>query len=288
LPNNTSWRFVDRSYVFPNANNPWQEEFPEVINVNNLAVSEMAANFVAIKVGDVNGNATANDLLGVDDRSFRGNMTFSVGEATVAAGQEFTVSFKANQDVQGYQFTLNYDKQQVEFVDLVEGIAAEGNFHVMTSEGAITTSWNDNTQIAGATMFSIVLRAKTDVTVSNVLSVSSEYTAAEAYSTGGELMGIALDFNSGVVTAGFELYQNTPNPFKGITTIGFNLPEASTATLTISDVSGKVLQVLKGDYSKGYNEVTLKRSEIGAATGVLSYQLDTPQHSATKKMIVIE
>jgi hypothetical protein len=285
LPNNTSWRFVDKSYVFPNPENPWTAEFPEVININNLSTHELAANFFAIKVGDVNGNSKANDLLGVDDRTFKGNLLFNVEEASVKAGEEFTVDFVANANVLGYQFTLEYNNS-VEVVDIIEAIAGESNFHVM--EGSIATSWNEDKEIAGAKMFSVVFRAVEDVNVSEVMNVSSSVTEAEAYNRNGDLMGVALEFNSGVVAADFDLYQNTPNPFRGETTIGFNLPEASTATLTITDVSGKVLQVVEGQFTKGYNEVTLKRSEMGAATGVLTYQLDTDSHSATKKMIIIE
>jgi hypothetical protein len=285
LPNNTSWRFVDKSYVFPNPENPWTAEFPEVININNLSTHELAANFFAIKVGDVNGNSKANDLLGVDDRTFKGNLLFNVEEASVKAGEEFTVDFVANANVLGYQFTLEYNNS-VEVVDIIEAIAGESNFHVM--EGSIATSWNEDKEIAGAKMFSVVFRAVEDVNVSEVMNVSSSVTEAEAYNRNGELMGVALEFNSGVVESDFDLYQNTPNPFRGETTIGFNLPEASTATLTITDVSGKVLQVVEGQFTKGYNEVTLKRSEMGAATGVLTYQLDTDSHSATKKMIIIE
>jgi hypothetical protein len=37
LPNNTSWRFVPASYSFPVPTNPWFEQFPEVININDLA-----------------------------------------------------------------------------------------------------------------------------------------------------------------------------------------------------------------------------------------------------------
>ena len=33
-----------------------------------------------------------------------------------------------------------------------------------------------------------------------------------------------------VAAAGYELYQNTPNPFKGETVIGYNLPEAAQVT----------------------------------------------------------
>jgi len=55
--NNTSWRFVDGAYNFPNASNPWAEVFPEVININNVTADQLSNNFVAVKIGDVNGSA---------------------------------------------------------------------------------------------------------------------------------------------------------------------------------------------------------------------------------------
>src|SRR5690606_6991953 len=64
FPNNTSWRFVDKKYVFPDPANPWAVNFPEVANVNNLGANQLATDFVAIKVGDVNGSAKTNNLLG--------------------------------------------------------------------------------------------------------------------------------------------------------------------------------------------------------------------------------
>ena len=99
-------------------------------------------------------------------------------------------------------------------------------------------------------------------------------------------MDVELNFNGQASTA-FDLYQNTPNPFKGETVIGFNLPESAAATLTIYDVSGKVLKLVRGEFGQGYNEVIINRSELSGA-GVLYYQLDTDTHSATKKMILID
>ena len=83
------------------------------------------------------------------------------------------------------------------------------------------------------------------------------------------------------------MLQNQPNPFKDETVIGFTLPEATIATLTIYDVSGRVLKQIKGDYAKGYNEESINRSEL-SGTGVLYYTLETADDSATKKMIVVE
>ena len=99
-------------------------------------------------------------------------------------------------------------------------------------------------------------------------------------------MNVAIQFNTGaVVAAGFELYQNTPNPFKASTVIGFNLPAAADATINISDVTGKTIKLIRGNYAKGYNQITLNRSEL--PTGVLTYTLESGEFIATKKMIII-
>jgi len=59
LPNNTSWRFVDKNYVFPDPANPFAETFPESVTLQNIQLP-FSANFVAVKVGDVNNTSLAN------------------------------------------------------------------------------------------------------------------------------------------------------------------------------------------------------------------------------------
>jgi hypothetical protein len=83
---------------------------------------------------------------------------------------------------------------------------------------------------------------------------------------------------------GFELYQNEPNPFKDKTVIGFRLPAAASATLTVYDESGRVVFTQQGDFAKGYNAMVLDRSLL-KTIGVLYYTLETETASATKKMI---
>ena len=121
--------------------------------------------------------------------------------------------------------------------------------------------------------------------LSEELGVSSRYTVAEAYNSSNQLLNVQFAFGN-EIASGFELYQNIPNPFTGVTRIGFRLPESATATLSIMDVSGKVLKVVRGEFAAGYNEVNV--SDFGGATGVLYYKLDTPSNSATRKMIILE
>ncbi|MDW8230061.1 MAG: T9SS type A sorting domain-containing protein, partial [Saprospiraceae bacterium] len=131
-------------------------------------------------------------------------------------------------------------------------------------------------------------RAKTSGELSRLLSVSGRITKAEAYSKGSDRMAVAFRFNGAqgptITGVGFELYQNQPNPWLSKTQIGFHLPEATEATLTVFDETGRVLFTQRGQYGKGYNAVTLDRAVLNT-TGVLYYELKTTKDSATRKMI---
>jgi hypothetical protein len=52
-----SWRFVDAGYVLPNLPNPVVGVFPESITLNDFLFFSNENNFIAIKIGDVNGDA---------------------------------------------------------------------------------------------------------------------------------------------------------------------------------------------------------------------------------------
>lgn len=58
FPSNTSWRFVDAEYVFPNPDNPWTETFAETRTVVDFTKDSLQNDFIAIKIGDVNLSAT--------------------------------------------------------------------------------------------------------------------------------------------------------------------------------------------------------------------------------------
>jgi hypothetical protein len=292
FPNNTSWRFVAKSFSFPNASNPFATAFPEVININDIAADMLSNNFVAVKIGDVNGSAAVNLLGAAQERTTVGDLVFNADDVNVEAGKTYTVEFKATDfNVSGYQFSLNFDKKALEFVEVVPGLADASNFGTtMVNEGVLTASWNSDEAkrlAAGEVVFGLTFKAVQSGQLSGLVNITSSYTVAEAYNSSNELMDVALSFNNNLVTGAFDLYQNTPNPFASVTTIGFYLPEATSATLTISDVQGKVVKVINGDYSKGYNNVTLKRGDLGAS-GVLYYRLDTGSDSATRKMILVD
>ena len=281
--NNTSWRFVDAAYSFPVATNPWYEAFPELINENNF-VSNLTANFVGVKIGDINGSAQAN-LLSGDNRTLNGQFNFEVANTSVKVGNVYTVAF-TGAEVEGFQGTLALNG--AELVDIAYGVATAENFGLrFADQGMITMSFNGEYS-KDAVLFSLVIRATQDAGLSNVLQVNSRYTVAEAYQNG-NTMNVGINFSNGTVAdAGFEIYQNTPNPFQANTLIGFNLPADAQATVTITDASGRVLTVVRGDYAAGYSNINVTKDMIQGATGVLTYTVTSGAFTATKTMVVVK
>ncbi|MFN0216199.1 MAG: T9SS type A sorting domain-containing protein [Saprospiraceae bacterium] len=284
MPNNTSWRFVDKAYIFPNPLNPFQDLFPETISVQHMQMANLNEDFVGVKIGDVNNSVIPNAQAPADERAF-GTMYFDVDDREVKAGDIVEVKMTAAEKVAGYQFTLNFNG--LEALEVLPGSdMSKENFAIFAN--AITASVNTQ-----AGEFSFRFRATSAGLLSQMISLGNGITRTEGYAmVNGSLnkKDLALRFKSGsgvsISGAGFELLQNAPNPAKGFTNISFNLPEAAEATLSISNAEGRLIKVLNGAFVKGMNTITLQRAEL--EPGILFYQLDTPTHSATKKMIVVE
>jgi hypothetical protein len=303
LPNdNTSWRFVDANHIFLNPNNPFATPIPAVVNINGFDQDHTDANFVAIKVGDVDLSATPNDFSGIDERDPEGSMMINVPDVSVNEGQEFTIPFTTTglNDVLGYQFTLRFNTEMLEYMELVAGPVSGmsgTNFNLQkTHDGWVTTSWNQSgtpPSEGQSELFAITFRARQAIgSLEELISFTSVPTAKEAYDMEGNIMDVGLHFGEAISSSGsvrvegYELYQNRPNPFSTKTVIGFKLPIAGEAKVTVYDMAGKVLFHQEGYYDAGSHEIIIKGNDL-ASSGLLYYQLQTADYAATKKMILM-
>ncbi len=302
FPNNTSWRFVDKAYQFPNPNDPWQETFPEIINLNNLSATTDDADFVAVKIGDVNGSAVPNNNFGggIDERS-GGMLKFNTLDNYVAAGETVNILLTAENftDVYGFQFTIDFDVEKLEFVSVLPTeMTDEENYGLsLLEEGAVTALWFETHMVTldeDAPIISLLFEVNSGCNLADVINISSRFTPAEAYI--GETMDawdIELGFDSQVTAANdllqdeFALYQNIPNPFTEKTTIGFDLPNNGDANLTIYDTAGRIVQSVEGNYNKGYNEIILSGKDL-PKNGILFYKIEFEGKSAVRQMTVID
>lgn len=287
---NTSWRFVDKNFVFPNPANPWQTQFPELANFNDIALGLHALDFVGIKIGDVNCSAATNFTPENEDRSQLPDFELRTVDKDLTEGQLVSVPFTTDgASLSGFQFTLDFDANQLEFVELAEGVLSAENFgFAKLGEGAITVSWNNadgSAKWLQGDVFNLVFKAKSVGNISDLVGINSRFTKAEAYSPEG-LQGVSLVPEQPKVN-GYALHQNMPNPFTGATSISFELPKAADCTFTFTDVSGKILKVLNGHFAEGKHKINVKRSELDAS-GVIYYSFKTSEFTETRRMLLVD
>ena len=289
-----SWTFVDASYEFPQPTNPFASTFPTVYNINNLATNEIV-DFVAIKLGDLNATANPNELQAGDSRSSNGSLKINLENQQLKAGQIYEIEFKANdfKDVLGFQFTLDFATDYLELLDYqgsdLGSMSADNFGFNKATQGKLTVSWNDTESVNLAdedNLFHFSFKALQDGQLSDLLSINSSLTAKEAYQA--DLRkDVELNFGKvDLLSNEFTLLQNQPNPFTHETVIGFHLPEATEATLSIFDLSGQLVWTQTKNYDTGVHQVLVTKDKL-VKNGVYYYQLSTTKSSATRRLVLL-
>ena len=292
--NNESWRYVASEFQFSD-DNPLGESFPEFLNYNQLLASQLQKDFIAIKIGDVNNSANPRNKS--TGRSEKTPITFEIDDLEMTAGKEYHIPFRAADISQllGYQMTIQFDTDRLAFIEAIPGepttMGADNFGLAHLNKGYLTTSWGaivEENLSSNAILFTLVFEAKNNEKLSKILGINSNITAAEAYTKVEETRDIQLHFLPLNIQEDLILYQNKPNPFSQQTSIGFELPQATTATISIYTITGQLLKEYSDNFKKGYNEIAFNTNDLSIANGVLYYHLETPTTKRiSKKMIVI-
>ncbi len=284
LPYGT-WRFIPKDYKVLNPTNPLLDTLPDGINYQQTAIPQMA-NFLAIKYGDIN-RTFVSSLLQPQTRSDKA-LNLKVEDRDLIAGEEYTIQMSAdNFNAIAFQGTFSMVHATIKSVkagDLEN--YGEGNFGVF--KNAVTTSWNGSAK-GNNRVFSITFIAEKNVRLSDILTINNDLTPSVANDFEGNEMAIHLYFlNTTNPTNSFELYQNTPNPTDFSTNIAFNLPNDSPSQLTFYSLNGQIILSKNIAGKAGLNTLTIQKSDLNNATGILFYRLETAGFVATKRMVILK
>ena len=293
FPNNKSWRFVPKVYQFPTAASTVPIiNYPEVLNFVNLVDTVRTADFWAIKIADLNGSANGVSVGGNSVAQVRGGgnpLIINAQNVFFEKDKTYDIDIKSDKlDVDGFQFTLNFDKNAIKILSIEQGELShfnQDNYALFPSEGKATFSWHGSPDSKATPMniFRLRFSAKQSGQLQDALRLTSDLTPAEAFNLAGDTRSVALKFTENAAND-FILFQNAPNPtVNGTTNIRFRLPEASAARLTLYDMTGKVLTTLNRSFEKGENNWHIQTPSV---SGVILYRLDTPTHSATQRMMI--
>jgi hypothetical protein len=246
-------------------NNPYAVAFPEVFNANDLQGS-VTANFVAVEKMNLTGaTGRVAQLLNVDDAQLESGQTRTILlDGTHLAGFQGTIELAAG-------------------LELISAeLVGEGGLNLnRAGEGMIAVLLRESGSV------SLEVRATTSGLVSELVSLSDAVTVREGVALNGTSNALDLAFNADFApaTAQNMLHQNIPNPVRMETVIRFELAAAGTATLTLRDVTGRLISIQEIDATAGLNAVELTNIK---ASGVLTYTLTSGAFTASKKMVVVK
>jgi len=215
--NNTSWRFVDAAFEFPNPQNPFESGFPEFININDLNESVENADFVAVKIGDINNTVNGLNFSGNESDERSGNdLIFDIENETILAGETKTLWLKNVQiaDLAGLQGTISFDTDNLTLNELitVAGLQAVNFSTLQKAGGMISMSWENAALSADRLRFGLNFTANQTTTWAEAVSLTDDILQTEIYRQSGATLDYAnavLNF-SGKLDDDFVLMQNTP------------------------------------------------------------------------------
>ncbi|MBK9108192.1 MAG: hypothetical protein IPM92_07345 [Saprospiraceae bacterium] len=289
FPDNKSWKFVSATQKFNDSNNPWP--FNEKSVIDKLSNDKMDNNFIAIKMGDVSGNARTSNLQNVEQRTKK-SFVLDVEDLDFVARQQVRIPVTAGQTgvLSGMQLAFNYEASVLQFNGIESGVIPidDANYMHDFATQRIKLSWDQviplqENQILFYLVFDALKRSK----LNGNLVLASDFLA-EAYTEQLDELNIEFRFkDENGSTKGFYLYQNQPNPFNAVTKIKFNIPVDGEVRLTIMDVNGKLIRKIVNHYKSGLNSVEIKREDL-SRTGLLYYQLEMGDYKSVRKMLLIE
>jgi len=239
LPGNRLWAFVDSSYSFPNPDNPFP--FKDSINFSNLSSNLSGQNFIGIKLGDVNYDWNASIL----DNGNGSNKPISLFYDELSTNQseiKIPIRVKDFKDIVGFQFTLNFDRNTLQFQRVENNLLNVQFASNYSNEGKLSFLWND-ANIQGQTLpdstilAELVFTSNNSLTAVEPLSISSAIAPIEAYDANFEQHNIVLA--SAQFTTHYSPLTAYPNPVKDALTINGN----HISFLQVIDNLGRVVAV---------------------------------------------
>jgi len=299
FPNNAIWKYVNSDFVFTNPSNPFPYESSRSYSYANDAQNQ---NFIGIKLGDVNNSWYPN----LTKNSSFGSLTIEIENQKANYGDliEIPVKVKNFNQISGYQFTIEWNCNDFEFIS-VDNLSLASSFGLnFVNQGKLSTLWNSDNSLGvnlqdGSVIFKIILKAKNSSFTLSPIFINSSITQGKAFNANLEELDIisnqtVLTLNELLgITDSDESYTYLivyPNPVNQDTYIEFYNNESQNISISIYDILGK--EIIKQDeyFEKGLQRIKLFKQNFDAnnlKSGNYLLKLKFKNKIINKKIVLI-
>ncbi|MBK9733706.1 MAG: HYR domain-containing protein [Saprospiraceae bacterium] len=290
---NTSWRFVDAAYTFTDPVFPWP--FMEKLNYTALENNMTNSDFIAVKIGDVNGSA-GDHLTSKTGNRNNERKTLLIDDVNIGKGVSTSIPIHSEDlnGLIGFQWTFELNQDLVyEGFEAVELPIKNDHIAEIIRDGKryLTVSFDDVNGISKKgkiNMFNILVRSKKDTKISRLISLNNDITRSVAYSEDEIESNIVLSFRVVKNENPSSVMQNHPNPFSDQTLINVTLQEKSSVTISIFDGEGIMVYRNLEMMEAGNQSITLTEKQFGNKFGVFFCKIKAKDLNEVIKILRIE
>ncbi len=290
-----SWRFVPEPHDFSDPLDPWLETVPWNGNCSDIEQASNTLNFVAIKMGDVSGDANPNLLQTGDTRE---PYFIKIKDQKLEAGKEYTFSIPRAElkSVLGFACQLEFNPDLVSLENIEKG--NHDASHFLIDDEFNNKSAGIWTGVAGAltkqtldhlpSVFSWKIRAKQSVYLRDVIQLTEEYSAHVLLSNQNR-KPLKLEFIQDPKNAERLLSLEAtiaPNPFHGSTNILLKSNPLESIQISVVDPLGKIIFKHEIAPTNNRSEIQLE-DHLFKNPGTYWLQIQQAEKKLIKKLIKI-
>ena len=289
------WNFYDAHFDLSDMNNPLGRAIPEYVMAYNMNQNMMDADFIAVKLGDIDQSFVQDFDLAVDRNENSSNINAEIEELS---NGNYSIRLITNkpEEMVGGQFEVVMDSKLVTLkeVQTNEAIGLDQDYSNVLSyrnSQAVRFVWTEEIAMTeGVVLAEVTVEAASINDVVETLSMS-KYFFNESFDQSDVKYQLALtkeivtDETTGAEST-FELFQNVPNPFESTTAVSFQLPQNEEFVLEVYNSNGQSLYQVTDLGKAGINTITISDKELGSQSGILLYRLTTEDNSALRKMMM--
>jgi len=292
---NDSWKFVINNNQ--PIQNPWM--MPSVADFRALATAEFNFNFKGIKIGDFNNSSIVNvNDKNTESRSVKAHLAFVNRYVRAGENVSIPVMIEGESHLYGLQYGIKV-KEGATFNGIQSGSLSitPQNYYssVSNNDTRITFSYHNDKMISlsdETVVFEWIITPEYDGMLSEFITIDSDFSS-EIVSNLNYSQPISIrakdDIQEDIADLGkMQVYQNSPNPFSGMTLINFYMPTTEHVDVVISDITGRQIQTLDIDATKGMNTLQISKNDLGAQTGVFIVTFTSSSDKQSIKMICTE
>ncbi|MFN0175426.1 MAG: T9SS type A sorting domain-containing protein [Saprospiraceae bacterium] len=272
FPNNSSWRFVDESYVFPNTLNPFQTFFPEKVEQEDWLGNPNHFDFIGIKVGDVNNTAIPNATAPPPAES-RATSFLGLPDLALKTGETVEIPIRSTESIDwlGFQFSLDFAPELVE-IQAIESstlLDFDQNNWAMPRVGRLNLSWSAASPasiLPNDALLRLRIKARADIQLSKVFQIQENPALRpEAYDSEGATRALQFVFSENSTSQTTQIFDPQPNPTTAGVTLPVLLSEAENLRLEVRDLSGRLLWANDIKLEKGSHMLEIPASAMPQA-----------------------